>query len=361
METHRSKSKKLAELSQTQDSKKSSGSKTLKVKSSKTTRVQKSKPTTSSDKKKQKEKLQQRAKADKESVKAKAQNKEATCSSTTKSMSKGSPSAPKSTSASSSTKKEKTEFTKEKTASTKEKQQNMQAAIKIGGAPRLHKGTASEVVSYYGDDDDEDERSKSRKRTASEIGDIDDDEDGEDNNDEDEDEGEAEGQLGNHPLTKIRRIQNDKSEEADAQHSHKNKESVHNPAIWKIVSGGAVASSDWTVTTTTTVVTSKDAKVATSTVDVGAATFTTKMEAASVATGGIGHVVVEDVQGAVSHLSIDGQGDSENKPRDLTEMADVCGDLGSAVDTPIPRRETLSVLNDDTLEKHWTSARGKLD
>lgn len=106
-----------------------------------------------------------------------------------------------------------------------------------------------------------------------------------------------------------RRIKKDKSEETDARPTHTNKGSVRNPAIWKIVSGGVVASSDSAVTTTTAIVTGNDDKTKTetratnTTVDVVTATFATEMEAASAAAGGVDHVVVEDLRGAVGQLS----------------------------------------------------------
>ncbi|KAF8946210.1 hypothetical protein BGZ47_001032 [Haplosporangium gracile] len=331
MNTLATKTKKLtSESSQPQDSMKSSHKFIPKIKSSKTTKVHKSTKMTTAvhaqtDKK---GKLEQKAKSKKDATKAKAAKKEAgAATSKSKSKESSSASAPASASTSNPAKKKKKKNSTKGAAGTKES-----------------------------------EGSKACKRTVSEV---------EDSDKEDEYEDEAEGRLGYHRLTKIRRIQKGKAEEVNARPAPKRKESVHNPAIWKVICGGSIASSD-SSTTTTMITMDKDDKTMDETAikaaiidSVTSATITSVMKVAPATDtppSGVGLRVIEEVRDAVDQLSV-----HENNLWDRTgdfRATDLSKDQGSAIATAttiIPRHKTLDILNNDALEKDWAAARGKLD
>ncbi|KAF9156072.1 hypothetical protein BG015_007375 [Linnemannia schmuckeri] len=295
-----------SESSQPQDSKKFSHKSTPKVRSSKTSKVHKDiKMTTAAhaqtDKK---QKLKQKAKSKKDAAKANAAKKEADAAATKfKPKGSSSASAPASASVSDPTKKKKKTSTK---------------------------GAASAKES---------EGSKAHKRTASEV---------EGSNEEDEDE--AEGWLRYHRPTKTyvfsssvhvfqyvdfwkelineadriinplllhityvlsRRIQKGKGDGINTRPASKRKESVHNPAIWKMISGGSIASSD-SSTTTTMITTDKDVKTMDETAikatiidSVTSATITSVVEVAPATDAppsDVGLRVVEEVQDAVDQM-----------------------------------------------------------
>ncbi|KAH7044787.1 hypothetical protein BKA57DRAFT_494651 [Linnemannia elongata] len=185
---------------------------------------------------------------------------------------------------------------------------------------------------------------KYQKRTASEVDDSD-----------VENESEAEGQLGNHRPTKTsptnrcpffitcvpsRHIQKDKAEDTAVRSTLKRKRAVRNDAIWKMITGGVVASPEPS-TATTMITSNKTAVTAVSCAD---------------------FCVVDEVREVVDQLSIQ-EDDSENKTGDVTDMNARGGqsyDAPTAASTS-PRRKTLDVVDDAAFEKLWDVARGKFD
>lgn len=105
-----------------------------------------------------------------------------------------------------------------------------------------------------------------------------------------------------------RHIQKVKAEETDVRSILKRKKAARNDAIWKMITGGLVASSD-SPSATTTIKTNKEVETmgestSTATIFDTVTTLITEVAPTVTAVGGVDYRVVDEVRDAVDQLSM---------------------------------------------------------
>ncbi|KAG0378510.1 hypothetical protein BGX24_003635 [Mortierella sp. AD032] len=186
--------------------------------------------------------------------------------------------------------------------------------------------------------------SKSRKRYAFNI----------ENSDEDMEDFVASQPTFPRP-TKNRRLLRGKDEDCSSQpSSRKKRESVHNPAIWKIISGSTTESLGATEATTT-IATGKANQDETETTTTVISEITTAM-VYTAATGDIDSLVYEKARSGVHQLSIESE---ESRDQSEDNHADTAASGGQG-HVKVPSPECLRMLDEKALEKQWAAMRGKL-